>query len=153
MDANGGAASPENFVFALIRENSFYSWLKFPFCLRVPAAPVENQKRFPFSKAVAARSKFLVRNEAFILFEILLVIANTLLLAAITWPAISSAREGGNTGRCVANLKALHAIAATYASDYSFDLPAYSSPACFKRFPKKTATAQAFAFGKMGVIF
>ena len=118
-----------------------------------PETYAERQKRFSFPKTLAGRSKFLVRNEAFILFEISLVIVITLVLAAITWPAISSAREGGNTGRCVANLKALHAIAATYASDYSFDLPTYSSPACLKRFPKRTATAQAFAFGKMGVIF
>jgi prepilin-type N-terminal cleavage/methylation domain-containing protein/prepilin-type processing-associated H-X9-DG protein len=62
---------------------------------------------------------------AFTLIEMLVVIAITAILAAIALPAISTMRESGNDGKCVANLKALHAIATTYASDYGFYPPAY----------------------------
>lgn len=84
-------------------------------------------ENLPPRQRVAERHTTGFPKEAFTLIEMLVVIAIVAVLAAIALPAISSMRESGNNGKCVANLKALHAIATTYASDYGFYPPVYDT--------------------------
>lgn len=71
--------------------------------------------RVKFSSAGRRRVAF--RRPGFTLLELLVVISIIALLISILLPSLSAAREAGNVGKCLANLKTLGATSQMYMDD------------------------------------